>query len=157
MGCHTWFARPVTPKEFSLMQEYCMQEAENFFGDNPENRKAGYVDLYRFNLIKKSFRENIPCIEGAYWYQLGWGAGNPELPDRFYVSWMDGRLFVDCSEFHETARVSLGIYTYPHRIIHNKKELRRYTGRRYFNLTEEDHQKLSEFWTKYPDGIMYWA
>lgn len=160
MGCHTWFARPMTNDEFELMKEYCVQEAEELYGDTSENRQyEDGVQLHLRDMIVKSFENNIPCIDGMYWYQLGWGSGNPKLSENFSykVSWKEGKLYVDCDEFHETARVALGIYTYPHKIIHNKRELRRYTGKRYFNLTEQDHKMLSEFWTKYPDGIMFWG
>lgn len=159
MGCHTWFARPITDEEFSLMKEYCIQEAEELLGDTPENREDDWVDLPYLEKVKESFEKNIPCIDGMYWYQLGWGGGNPKLPPNFdyRITYKDGKLYVDCSEYHEVARVALGIYTYPHKIIHSKKELRRYTRKKYFNLTEQDHKLLSEFWARYPDGIMYWG
>lgn len=159
MGCHTWFARPITKNEFELMREYCAQEAEQWLSDTPINREFDTVNLHLMDMIIRSVKENIPCIDGKYWYQFGWGSGNPKLPNDFTykISWKNGKLYVDCDEFHNIGRVALGIYTYPHKIIHNKKELRRYTRKRYFNLTEQDHKLLSEFWATYPDGIMYWG
>ena len=52
---------------------------------------------------------------------------------------------------------SIGIYTYPHKFIHNKRELRRYIGKKYFNITEHEHWVLDFFWKKYPGGIMLWG
>lgn len=159
MGCHTWFYRPLTDEEFKLVREYCIQDAEELLGDTPENRKADAVNLGYLNEVYKSFEEDIPCIFGKYyWWQMGFGFRNPKLLDKgILVVIIRNKLYVEIMDMHETARVSTGIYTYPKKIIHNKKELRRYVRKRYFNLTEKDHEMLSRFWRDYPDGIMMWG
>ena len=46
MGCHTWFARPMTNDEFELMKEYCVQEAEELYGDTSENRQYAFLRIF---------------------------------------------------------------------------------------------------------------
>lgn len=157
MGCHVWFYRPIKDEEFELMKEYCIKDAEDFWGDTEKNREFNCVDLSQRDLIVKSFRENIPCIDGFYWYQLNYGCHNPKLGEGFYTYFVEGKLFVECMEFWDLGRCEFGIKTYPKKVIHNKRELRKYVGKKYFNLTNEQNKKLSEFWSKYPGGIMCWG
>jgi len=158
MGCYTWFARPVTDREFQLMRDYAIIQAEELLGNSEFNRKHGFYNPSMLDEIRRSVRTDLPCIGGRYhWYELGWGNGNPELDADFIPIYRQGELYADCAEFNGTCYSSLRVYRYPNKIIHNKRELRRYVRKQYFNITEEDHEKLSRFWKTYPGGIMYWA
>lgn len=152
MGCHIWFERPITDEEFNLMKDYAVKNAEEYLD-------SGCVNESFVNAIKRSVETGEPQKElyNSTWWQLGYGVNNPALGEDFTVFERAGTLFVDCKEFHNIARESIGIYTYPHKIIHNKRELRRYLGKKYFNITPEEHTKLDEFWNKYPNGIMAWG
>ena len=156
MGCHIWFQRPITDEEFALMKEYAVQNAEMYLRKDgePYGLDQSFIDA-----IKRSVEtgEPQPELYNCTWWQLGYGEQNPALGERFYVQERKGTLFVDCNEFHDVARDSIGIYTYPKKIIHNKRELRRYIGKRYFNITDSEYLELSEFWNKYPTGIMRWG
>ena len=70
MGCHTWFSRPITDKEFNLMREYAPREIYYLMGDSQENIESGLYDKSLYNLLMKSYNENIPCVYGNYWWQL---------------------------------------------------------------------------------------
>ena len=154
MGCHIWFAGPLTDSEFQLMKDYAAIEAEQYADE-------GLISKAFARNVAKSVETNKPCVDGFRWYDYHYGWSNPKLPEEFRHSPIisdRGKLYICADhEFHNIARVSIGIYTYPHKIIHNKKELRRYIGKRYFNITEEEHDKLTEFWMKYPGGIMQWG
>lgn len=34
-----------------------------------------------YNSLMKSYTENIPCVDGYFWWQLFYGTGNPEFHD----------------------------------------------------------------------------
>lgn len=155
MGCYTWFGRPITNEEFSLMRDYAVKSAEEILSWGEDYG----MDKSLVNAVRRSVETGEPQtrLYNRTWWQLGYGATNPALGKDFSVFNKEGKLFVRCDEFDMTARASIGIYTYPHKVIHNKRELRRYIGKRYFNITPSEHLKLSEFWKKYPSGIMYWG
>ena len=79
MGCHTSFSRPITDKEFQLMKEYAPIEIFNLTGSSEENMELGLNNEFLYKQLMKSFVKNIPCVYGKYWWQLGYGAGNPQL------------------------------------------------------------------------------
>ena len=152
MGCHTWFSRPITDKEFNLMKEYAPIEIYQLTGDSPENIESGMYDKYLYDLLMKSLKENIPCVYGKYWYQLGWGEGNPKLGDNSFIREINGYndLFINVPEYHDIFRVK----NYPRKVITNRRNLRRWIGKRYFDLTAEQLEKCSEFFRKYPGGVI---
>ena len=154
MGCHTWFSRPVTQEEFKLIKEYAPTEIYNLCGDSKENIDTGIYDKYLYDTLMKSYNENIPCVYGLYWWQLGYGASTPELLDgeNNYVHMISGTdgLYIDVKEYHDTFRVK----NYPKKIIHSRKELRRWMGKKYFELEECQFEKVSEFFKKYPNGVI---
>lgn len=101
----------------------------------------------------KSFVKNIPCVYGKYWWQLGYGAGNPQLLNgSAYIHEIRGRsgLFVDIPEYEDIFRVK----HYPRKVITNRRNLRRWMRKDYFKLTKEQLDKVSEFFEKYPDGVI---
>ena len=69
MGCHTWFSRPITEEEFKLMRDYAPTEIYN----------TTLYDDCLYKLLMKSYNEDIPCVYGKYWWQLGYGSSNPKL------------------------------------------------------------------------------
>lgn len=152
MGCHTWFSRPITEEEFDLMKEYAPIEIHQLVGDSKENVESGMYDEYLYNLLMKSLKENIPCVYGKYWWQLGWGEGNPKLGDSSFVREIRGynNLFIDVREYHDSFRVK----NYPNKVITSRRKLRRWMGKKYFNLTTEQLEKISEFFRKYPGGVI---
>lgn len=158
MGCHIWFERPITDKEFALMKEYAVIAAESYLPKDGEDFECDFNETH-VEAIKRSVEtgEPQPELYNCTWWQLGYGETNPALGEDFTVFNKNGTLYVDVGEFHNTARESIGIYTYPRKIIHNKRELRRYLGKKYFNITPREHERLSEFWKKYPNGIMSWG
>lgn len=99
----------------------------------------------------KSYNEDIPCVYGKYWWQLGYGEGNPdlEIPFTCEIRGYD-KLFVNVPEYNDLFRVK----NYPKKIITNRKNLRRWMGKRYFKLTEDQLKKCSEFFRKYPCGVI---
>lgn len=75
MGCHTWFSRPITDKEFEKMKENAPREIYHLTGNSQENIENGLYDKNLYNLLMKSYNEDIPCVYGKYWWQLGYGSG----------------------------------------------------------------------------------
>lgn len=157
MGCHIWFERPITDEEFDLMKAYAVKNAEEYLPKEDEDFECDFNESH-VDAIRRSVEtgEPQPELYNCTWWQLGYGASNPALGEDFTVFNRNGTLYVE-AEYHDIARDSIGIYTYPRKIIHNKRELRKYIGKRYFNITQEEHEKLDEFWKKYPNGIMAWG
>ena len=144
MGCHTWFSRPITEAEFKLIQEYAPIEIYNL---------TLYDDsLYR--LLMKSYNENTPCVYGKYWWQLGYGSSNPKLLNGGHNSIHEIRrhkgLFIDLDEYHDIFRVK----HYPSKVIHNRRELREWMKKKYFELEDWQLEKISEFFRENPNGVI---
>ena len=153
MGCHTWFSRPITTEEFKLIKEYAPIEIYNATGDTKENIEMGAYNQHHFDMLMKSYTENIPCVYGKYYWQWGYGYKNPELLNGnayIYEVHRKKGLFVDIPEYYDTFRVK----NYPRKIIHSRKELRRYLKKAYFTLSKEQLEKISQFFRVYPDGII---
>lgn len=64
MGCHTWFSRPITDEEFRKMKEYAPREIYQLTGNSKENVESGLYDKNLYDLLMKSYIENIPCVYG---------------------------------------------------------------------------------------------
>lgn len=154
MGCHTWFSRPITKEEFTLMKEYAPTEIYNLTGDSKENIDSGMYEKHLYDLLMKSLNENIPCVYGKYWWQLGYGSSNPKLLDGEdnYIHEIRGNngLFVDVKEFHDVFRVK----NYPLKTIDSRKELRKWMRKKYFKLEQWQLDKVSEFFRENPGGII---
>ena len=153
MGCHTWFSRPITKEEFQLIKEYDPTEIYNLCGDSKGNIEDGFYDKHLYDLLMKSYNEGIPCVYGKYWWQLGYGSSNPDLLNgEHYVHEIIGHkeLFIDVMEYGDVFRVK----NYPSKVIHSHRELRRWMRRRYFDLEDWQLEKISEFFRKYPKGVI---
>lgn len=151
MGCHTWFSRPITDEEFKKMKEYAPKEIYYLTGDSQENIKSGLYDKNLYNLLMKSYNEDIPCVYGEYWWQLGYGEGNPDLEISFTREIRDyNQLFVNVPEYNDLFRIK----NYPKKIITSRKNLRQWMGKRYFKLTNEQLERVSEFFREYPGGVI---
>lgn len=149
MGCHTWFCRPVTEDEFQKMKDYAPTEIYDLIGNSEENDKYGLYDKALYKSLMRSYKENIPCVSGKYWWQLGWGEGAIE---DFFVHKVRGyrTLFVDVLDYTDTFRVK----NYPTKVITSRRNLRKWMRKKYFALTNEQLEKISEFFRKYPDGVI---
>ena len=144
MGCHTWFSRPITEEEFKLMRDYAPTEIYN----------TTLYDDCLYKSLMNSYTEDIPCVYGKYWWQLGYGSSNPQLLDgeHNYIHEIRGckGLFVDVSKYHDTFRVK----NYPSKVIRNRKELRRWMKKRYFELENWQLERISEFFRENPNGVI---
>lgn len=149
MGCHTWFYRPITEEEFSLMKDYAPIEISKLV--NEENIKIGTYDKTLYDLLMKSYDQNLPCVYGYYWWQLGWGSSNPKLNGccTKYISKLNG-LYIEVEEYCDTFRV----HNYPAKIIHSRRELRRWMRKRYFDLSCYQLEKVSEFFKNNRGGVI---
>jgi len=154
MGCHTWFSRPITEEEFALMKEYATIEIYNLTGNTKENMETGLYDEFLYRLLMKSLKENIPCVYGKYWWQFGYGGSNPNLfnGEHNFIHEIkgDNKLFVNVKEYHDIFRVK----NYPSKVIHSRRELRRWMRKRYFDLEKWQLEKISEFFRKYKNGVI---
>lgn len=159
MGCHTFFHRPLTGLEFHLMKQYAKTEAYELCIE------AEYCDDKElYNKICKSVDEDIPCIYGKYWWELGWGVGNPELKGISVSNIRDRKvssLFVDCSRPVEDTDPDKHYYFdvfrvtgYPLAIIHNRRELRRFLREDYFKLSKYQLEQVSLFFKENPGGVI---
>ena len=157
MGCHTWFCRPLTKDEFGLMKEYAPIEIYNMTGNKENLYDVGLYNEALYKNLMKSYNENIPCVYGKYWWQYGYGSSNPKLAkgEDNFVSEIRGEtgLFLDVDYYHDVFRVN----NYPRKVIHNKRELRRFMRKRYFELSKEQLIKISEFFKKYSGGVIHFG
>lgn len=150
MSCHTWFSRPLTIEEFNLMKDYAPTEIYNLTGDTKQNIECGMNDIHLYNKLMKSYNENIPCVYGKYWWELGYGSGNLKSSVGLFNINKSHKLYIKVNEYTDTFRIS----TYPNYIIRNRRELRKYLRKRYFSLTNDQLQTISKFFKEYPNGII---
>lgn len=137
MGCHTWFCKPVTIKE----QVEMMHNAPKYI---TEIKK---YDEYIAGLLMKSYEQNIPCVYGKYWWEFGCGYNDDDV---IRILKIEKHLYAAIQECFDL----FVIKTYSKKIIHSRYELRKYLRKRYFDLTEEQKNKISEFFEKYPGGVI---
>lgn len=126
MGCHTWFSRPVTKEEFKFIKEYAPTEIYNLCGNSKENIEYGFYDKHLYDLLMKPYNEDVPCVYGKYWWQLGYCSNSPNLSNGEYnyaheIKGHNG-LFIDVSECIDIFRVE----NYPSKVIHSRRNLRRW-------------------------------
>lgn len=155
MGCHTWFMRPIKEEEFQLMKEYAPTEIFNLTGKTDENIEKGLYDESLYRMLMKSYKENIPCVYKKYWWQLGYGSSNPKLLDdsgHFFCEEVRGHkgLYVSVDEYWDTFRVR----NYPLKVIHSRRELRRWMRKKYFNLSSEQLERISQFYRENLGGVI---
>lgn len=147
MGCHTWFNRPITDKEFEKMKENAPKEIYYLTGDSKKNIESGLYDKNLYDLLMKSYNENIPCVYGFYWWQLGYGSGM----DRTYKEIEKcSKLYTNVLEYNDTFRIS----NYPRKIIRSRRCLRKFLRKRYFTLTDKQLERVSQFFKEYPGGVI---
>lgn len=158
MGCHTWFKRPVTEEELAVFKSYAIEDAYNLWGDTEENKEFNSVDMDRYLKAKESVEDNTD-----YWWKEGYGAriteDNKEKSE--YVCLINGVLYLDLARpvypifehlkrYHDVFRVS----NYPSKVIHSRRELRRWMKKKYFELEDWQLEKISEFFRENPGGII---
>lgn len=158
MGCHTWFARPVTDKEFNFFKKNAIAHAWYLNGNTEENIEMNCVDLDTYFRVKNSVERNT-----NYWWKNGWGTkifnGMEERTEYTYV--FNGIMYLDLADpinpifpelkrYHDVFRVK----NYPSKNIHSQYELKRWMRKKYFDLNEQQLDKISEFFRENLDGII---
>lgn len=162
MGCHTWFLRPITKAEFNTMKEYAPVSIMSTCGPTEENIQSGVYNHVLYQELMNSWKYNSPCVYGnTYWWQLGYGADKPGL---FEISTNNTEpsfesvrqlsrssgLYVTVSTYWDLFR----LLNYPDKVIRSRHDLRRYLRKRYFELSADQLEKISEFFRRYPGGAI---
>ena len=158
MGCHTWFSRQVTEEELSVFKSHAIEDAYNLWGDTEENKEFNIVDMDRYIKVKESVENDTD-----YWWKEGYGTRiiDGEIEKDEYVYLRNGVLYLDLARsthpifehlkrYHDVFRVS----NYPSKVIHSRRELRRWMRKRYFELEDWQLEKISEFFRENPGGII---
>lgn len=149
MGCHTWFFRPMTDEEFANMKSKAYEHAVEIGNKYLEDGclRDNYFSYFLPN-VQKSIKENIPCIEGRfYWYEFGYGWRDDRL-----IECIEGKMYVEVDIYFDTARC---IYTYPQKVIYSYKQYKKYVGKKWYtDVCDYDKNNLREFFEKYPGGCI---
>lgn len=155
MGCHTWYYRPLTEKEFNILKENALEDIEYCFGPSDDP-----YDIIHYKLALNSFINNVPYIDDYYWYDFGFGSKglNKGLVTDVtgFIRGHKGQLFISVNNpvkdrpYYEIFRVR----NYPLKVIHNRRELRRFLRKKYFDLTVDQLDDISNFFKNNPGGII---
>lgn len=155
MGCHTWFLRPLTSDEIDIFRSNAINESlEVLKYIEDENGRLTTADLNFHNKIVESVNNG-----DDYWLQAGYGTtiGEKEEYTRYIngihyleLTWRPNPIFTDIKRYHDVFRVK----NYPRKIIHNRRELRRFMRKKYFSLTDDQLKTISEFFRENPKGII---
>ena len=148
MGCHTWFQRPITKEE----REKLRQTAKESIFEEP-------VFLDEFEI--KRFLESVDN-DTDLWLKSGlytYADFICEVDDKFYVDLANreiklqhGKVF--CCDIQEPFHDNFIVRNYPTWVIHNRHELRKKMGKKYFDLTEKQLEDISRFFKMYPGGVI---
>ena len=158
MGCHTWFSRPVTEEELSVFKSHAIEDAYNLWGDTEENKEFNSVDIDRYIKVKESVENDTD-----YWWKEGYGTRiiDGKNKKNEYVHLINGVLYLDLARpvypifenlkrYHDVFRVK----NYPSKVIHSRRELRKWMKKKYFDLDDWQLEKISEFFRENPGGII---
>lgn len=153
MGCHTWFKRPITEAEMTMMKEYAPTEIYRLTGPSDKNKENGMYDKALYESLMKSWKEDVPCVGGYYWWQLGYGSSNPEFESgeaSVCILNKKSGLYVRVGELCDLFRVD----NYPTKVIRSRRRLRRFLRKDYFKLADWQLDKISKFFRENPGGVI---
>lgn len=147
MGCHTWFSRPLSEKEIISLIPYAYKELENWRACISNEH-----DTYLYARWKSELdRGDVGTI-----CSLGEGDN--------YIRFINNKPYLDLSEPINTGNIRFKIAryfydefrvdNYPRKVIHSHRELKKWMRKRYFELTEEQINRINEFFKLYPGGII---
>jgi len=141
MGCHTWFYKRTTIDE--IQKSKYVQELKDECDVEIDFQYKELSKIPDFDIHLNGYFRRIPIQRNpktrdkqAKYHYL-----NPK-----YIYYEE----VKASNFHDTFRIK----NYPYKKIHNLRQLKRYLGKRYYKLTEEQINRLKLFWTIYPNGMI---
>lgn len=132
MGCHTWFYRPLPADEILKHREFVRKELEEMKIE--EEWDLSYRN-YHYNRINTMVYDWI--LEYDYY-----GEG--------VIYYKHNGYYVDVDDFHDEFRIK----NYPKKILHNYRQTKRWLLKKGKALTEEESNRLKEFWGKYKGGII---
>ena len=157
-----WFSRPLKEQEYNFFKAHAIEDAWRVCGDTEENRDIGddVVDLDQYSKVVESVKNGTD-----YWLDCRYGTTiiedgkeKSEFVYRIHGIWY---LLLEPSSFKIFDDVKRYSCNYPilnvrkEKIIHNRKELRRWLGRKYFEFAQEDLAIISDFFNKVDDGILH--
>lgn len=157
MGCHTWFYRPLKDDERELLRSTVDDAIKEFLSpiDNPGESYIKYINKYKyvFDKAKESAIENTDFWLENHIYNSD--DSIYKIEGKFYVELarpaeVDKCLLNNDKYFHDIFRVR----NYPRWVIHNKRELRRKMKKKYFDLSQEQLDIISDFFKTYPGGVI---
>ena len=171
MGCNTYFYRPVTEEEISILRSKFDENYVSFLGEEGICLVEGYKStVFQFEIDK--------VIDSYNSSDLGLWIHWLDIADDLYV--FDGKLYVDTCRSDYTYksgydcldrkfilskpgnpiyRDNFRIKGFYHEkwIIHNKRELKHKLRKHYYELTEEELNQVKQFWKDYPGGVIRFA
>jgi hypothetical protein len=130
MGCHTWFYKRLTKDEINRAKIHAISEAESY-------EIEGFVDYSKF--ITNSIETcDYKWLVAGYGFQKGIVI---QYKNIFYLTVCD---------FHDIFRLR----NYPRKKLLNYKQLKKWMGKRWYDLNEDQKHQLCKFWKKYPNGLI---
>ena len=145
MGCHTWFYRPVTDEEFEKARVYAPIQIEELCGKESE-----MYDKVLYDTLMKSYIENIPCVYGLYWWELGYGFDKKVGIPYDGIKVVNNKPYGEVEEYWDTFRV----HNYPRKVIYSRHELRKFMKKKYFELEQCQLDMISKFFRENKGGII---
>jgi hypothetical protein len=127
MGCHTWFHRKLTKDDIHQAKIKAL------------NDKV----LAKHGKLKEFIINSINCCDYK-WLLSGWGIDNS------IVVCHNNIFYATVEDFHDIFRIT----TYPRKKLYNYKQLKKWMGKYWYDLNEEQKYQLRQFWLKYPKGLI---
>ena len=153
---YAFFWRPITDKEMKIVRDYAPTEIYESYGDTENNKKYGFYKRALYEELMRSFNENIPCVNGKYWWwQYAIGSDNPYFQkDDALVFWFKNvGTVVELPQYNKLLPIKNHYFTKNH-VCKNRRQLRKYLGKQYFQLSETQRNEISKFFREYKGGII---
>lgn len=141
------FAREATEKDRNNAKIYAKYHAHDLYGDTRLNRMRNCVDEKKEEMIIDSIVRDT---------DLWWSEGIGICEDNIYFTGKEkvfkhnGKWYITIPELVLNTNINSGM----NRVFHSKKEMKKALGEKYFNMPRSQKNKITEFWTNYPGGVV---
>ena len=130
MGCHTWFYKRLTAKEIERAKTKAEVIVSECILSNDLN-------------CAKYIADSIDNCDYK-WLLAGYGF------DKGLVIQHHNIFYLTVCNYHDIFRVK----NYPKKKLLSYKQLKKWMGRRWYELNAEQKDRLRMFWKKYPKGLI---
>jgi len=141
------FARETTNIDRAKAKIYAKYHAHELHGDTKNNRLRNCVDEEKEEMLINSIVRDTNL-----WWDKGIGICEDNIcfTGKEKVIRHNGKLYITMPELELSTNINSGM----NRVFNSRKEIKKALGDKFLNLPRVLKNKFTEFWIKYPNGIV---